>query len=289
MPVPQQGGPVATKRKQWPWIVGVVVLLATAVQCAGGESKDKSASSSATSSTSQSTTASAKPVKAPIAIPGPLNFIQEKWGIKVNAVDIGRHIVDGVDRERAIFDTGNWRIVAQCDYMLDNTLNAGVIKTEEFANIQQAKQGHLIMENFFKAVLDCPADQAGAAESTTAAAPPTTETSAPSTLPAPTDAEVKQAFQAYIDERSSSGVMLAQSVTSVTVSNGVVTVAANPNPVLLESGSSNLAKLFGTPVAFNDDQGIWLRETVQRVDVVDAAGNSLGSMTAAELNKMGAG
>jgi hypothetical protein len=51
----------------------------------------------------------------------------------------------------------------------------------------------------------------------------------------------------------------------------------------------NQAKWLGTPVAFNDEEGVWLRQTVQRVDVIDAAGTSLGSMTAAELNKMGAG
>jgi hypothetical protein len=103
-------------------------------------------------------------VKAPIVIPGPIDFIQEKWGIKVNAVDIGQHIVDGVNSERAIFDPGNWRIVAQCDFMTDNTLNAGVIKNDEFAIISQARQGTSISENFFKAVLDCPADKMGAAE-----------------------------------------------------------------------------------------------------------------------------
>lgn len=121
----------------------------------------------------------------------------------------------------------------------------------------------------------------------TAAPPPTTTTVA---RPAPTDAQVKEAFEAYINERANSGVMLAQSVTSVTVTGGVVTVTLDAEPVVLElSPFDNLAKLFGTPVAFNDDEGVWLRQTVQRVDVVDANGNSLGSMTAAELNKMGAG
>ncbi len=123
----------------------------------------------------------------------------------------------------------------------------------------------------------------------TATATATAESTAAS-RPAPTDAEVKQAFESYINERASSGVMLAQSVTSVTVTGGVVTVTVDAKPAVLElSPFDNLAKLFGTPVAFNDDQGVWLRQTVQRVDVVDAAGKSLGSMTAAELNKMGAG
>ncbi len=122
------------------------------------------------------------------------------------------------------------------------------------------------------------------------AAPTTTEVTTTEVRPAPTDAEVKEAFEAYINERANSGVMLAQSVTSVTVFDGVVTVIVDAKPVVLElSPFDNLAKLFGTPVAFNDDEGVWLRQTVQRVDVVDAAGSSLGSLTAAELNKMGAG
>lgn len=112
----------------------------------------------------------------------------------------------------------------------------------------------------------------------------------PPARPAPTAAEVKQAFDTYIEERADAGVLLAQAVTSVRVEAGVVTVTVEAAPVVLElSPFDNLARLFGTPVAFNDDDGVWLRETVERVDVADAAGRSLGSMAAAELNKLGAG
>lgn len=131
-----------------------------------------------------------------------------------------------------------------------------------------------------------------AAATTTAqtAAPTTTVESTMPSRPAPTNAQVKDAFEAFINERANSGVMLAQSVTDVTVSDGVVTVTLDADPVVLDlSPFDNQAELFGVPVAFNDDDGVWLRKTVQRVDVVDADGNSLGSMTAAELNKMGAG
>lgn len=122
------------------------------------------------------------------------------------------------------------------------------------------------------------------------AATTTVETTTADARPAPTNAQVKEAFESFINERASSGVMLAQSVTDVTVSDGVVTVTLDADPVVLDlSPFDNQAELFGVPVAFNDDDGVWLRKTVQRVDVVDADGNSLGSMTAAELNKMGAG
>jgi hypothetical protein len=122
------------------------------------------------------------------------------------------------------------------------------------------------------------------------AAPPTTVETTTAVRPAPTDAQVKDVFDAFVNARASSGVVLAKSVTSVTVASGVVTVALDAPPAVIELSSfDNQAKLFGTPVAFNDDEGVWLRQTVQRVDVVDAAGQSLGSMTATELNKMGAG
>lgn len=117
-----------------------------------------------------------------------------------------------------------------------------------------------------------------------------TTTTEPAPPPAPTDAEVVAAFQAYIKERADSGVMLADAVTSVTSVDGVVTVTMDASPVVLEASPyDNYAELFGTPAAFNDDEGVWLRQTVQRVDVVDASGQSLGSMTAAELNQRAAG
>lgn len=119
------------------------------------------------------------------------------------------------------------------------------------------------------------------------AAPSTVdETTTAENRPPPTDAEVVQAFQAYIKERADAGVMMAQAVTSVTASGGVVTITLDAPPALLElSPFDNEAEWLGTPAAFNNNEGIWLRKKVQRVDVVNADGTSLGSMTAAELNK----
>jgi hypothetical protein len=53
--------------------------------------------------------------------------------------------------------------------------------------------------------------------------------------PAPTDVQVQKAFQAYINQRADSGVMLAQSVTSVSVNGGVVTVVVDAEPVVMET------------------------------------------------------
>lgn len=129
-----------------------------------------------------------------------------------------------------------------------------------------------------------------AANTTVETAATTTAETATEVRPAPTDAQLKESIEAFVNERSNSGVRVAQAVTSVTASGGVVTVTVDAAPVVLElTPFDNLAKVFGTPAAFNDEEGVWLRRTLRRVDVVDAAGNSLGSMTAAELNKMGAG
>lgn len=94
----------------------------------------------------------------------PITLAEEDNGIKVDAVDIGEEIgrlvlgrVDGVDTQRAIFDKGNWRIVAQCDQMVDKILKVGVIKADEFMAISQAGQARPLSDNTFKFLLDCPA------------------------------------------------------------------------------------------------------------------------------------
>ncbi|MCB9441124.1 MAG: hypothetical protein H6523_12860 [Mycolicibacterium sp.] len=136
-------------------------------------------------------------------------------------------------------------------------------------------------------------------KNTPPAAPATTTNSAtttaeaattPAARPDPTPEQIQQAFQAFVDERATAGVMLAKAVTGVTVDGGVVTVTMDAAPAVLDASPfDNLAEMFGTPVAFDDDDGIWLRQVVQRVDVVDAGGQSLGSLTATELRKKGTG
>jgi hypothetical protein len=277
------------KKKVYKWVGGgaaaFVVLIALSGACGGDDKKSDSNSDAAPAKEAEAP----QVVKAPVVIPSPISFAEEKNGIKVDAVDLGQHIVDGVNRERGIFDRANWRIVAQCDYMVGNTMKAGVIKSDEFGVITAAEQGASIADNSFKFMLDCPAAPAGA--STAQDPPPAAAPEpAPAARPDPTQAEVQLAFQEYIDERAAAGVMLAEAVTDVSVNGGVVTVVMDAPPVVLElSPYDNHAELFGIPVAFDDDEGLWLRQVVQRVDVVSAAGQSMGSMTAAELRKMGTG
>ena len=110
---------------------------------------------------------------------------------------------------------------------------------------------------------------------------------------------VKQAlaeFQDFIDQRASSGVLLAKTVTSLTLTDNVLTATFNPESIGMDQATfdainafPNLAKFIGSPMSFSDEQGDRLRTRVTRVDTVMADGTPAGSMTAAELYKVGTG
>lgn len=112
----------------------------------------------------------------------------------------------------------------------------------------------------------------------------------------PTDDEILAAFQEFIAERSGARVMLAQSVADIRFSDGKLTVALDPARsgaqywALLEASPfDNHAELFGVPAAFDDEAGVWLRQRVAQVEVVDVDGRPLGTLTTAELNRRAAG
>ena len=103
-------------------------------------------------------------------------------------------------------------------------------------------------------------------------------------------------IQAYVDERAAAGVVIAQTVTSITCADGVVTAIFDPGSISMDQETfdylnafSNLADFIGNPLAFDNDQGQRLRTRVTRVDTVMANGSSAGSMTAAEIYKNGTG
>ena len=76
----------------------------------------------------------------------------------IDPIDIGQHMVDGVDVQRGVLDRANWRIAAYCPQMVGNTVIAGVIKEEEFRVITAAAQGTPIAENSLTYLLDCPGE-----------------------------------------------------------------------------------------------------------------------------------
>lgn len=84
--------------------------------------------------------------------------------------------------------------------------------------------------------------------------------------------------------------MLARAVKSITFKNRVVTVVFDPKRVGLSvsdfqslNSFDNLAEFAGTPLEFDDEQGIRLRPAIDRVVTELPNGTSLGSMTTAEI------
>lgn len=145
------------------------------------------------------------------------------------------------------------------------------------------------------------------ADATTAPAPTTQEETpaqAPAEEPATqapaveeiTDEQALAEVQAFIDQRASSGIVLAKTVTSLTLADGVLTATFDPAAAGMDQATfdrlnafPNLAKFVGTPMMSKDDQGARLRSRITRVDTVSADGRSLGSATAAELYRAGTG
>jgi len=132
----------------------------------------------------------------------------------------------------------------------------------------------------------------------TSEAPATAEpaTEAAPAVAAITDEEACAEFQAFVDERAAAGVMIAKTVTSITCADGVVTAVFDPASTGMDQATfdtinafPNLAKFIGSPMSFSDEQGDRLRTRVTRVDTVMADGTPAGSMTAAELYKVGTG
>ncbi|WFN94190.1 hypothetical protein [Gordonia sihwensis] len=106
----------------------------------------------------------------------------------------------------------------------------------------------------------------------------------------PTDAEVIEAFAVYIGQRSAAGVLMAKAVSDIAFRDGRVRITLDPARAGAEYWAlmevqpfDNPAYFYGTVVAFNDDEGTWLRRRVTDVDVVDVDGRPLGTATVAEL------
>lgn len=111
----------------------------------------------------------------------------------------------------------------------------------------------------------------------------------------PTHDEVVEAFSAFLAERSAAGVLLAKA-TRVAFADGVVTVEFNPAAVVPDpdalmrlSPYENHAQFAGMPIVFRNEEGRWLRQVVDRVSTRLVDGTDLGSLSKAELYKIGTG
>lgn len=105
----------------------------------------------------------------------------------------------------------------------------------------------------------------------------------------PTNQEVEDAFNAFLQDRVDS-VPAFSPGAHATFANRVVTVTfqvTDVNRSFIEM--MDMTAVAGSPIAFNDDQGEHLRPAIDRVDVVDQDGNSLGSATTEEIHANGTG
>ncbi len=112
----------------------------------------------------------------------------------------------------------------------------------------------------------------------------------------PTDAEVVEAFQRFLEERAQAGVAIARAVSSVSFASGEVIVVFDASVpgyeewALRETAAfDNWADFAGAPIAFSNPEGDRLRLAVSRVTTFMDDGKPLGSRSAAELYKQGTG
>jgi hypothetical protein len=247
---PAAAAPPRKRKKRHPilWTLGILLLIGwIGSQCDSSNKKDTSSTKESSTETAAAPATSANG-KAPSVIKMVLAAAGTHYGITLEPVDVGRHVLDDVNSERVPFDWANWRIVTQCENFVDGKLPVGVIKQEEFQRLSDFQEGYghnvlgpdsLIGSNGLSFTLNCPNDpaeksNADTPSSTTAATTATTPQDAVDRTIPPTDAQVREAFQAYINERADAGVMMAKSVTSVAFSDGVVTITLDAPPALLE-------------------------------------------------------
>lgn len=105
-----------------------------------------------------------------------------------------------------------------------------------------------------------------------------------------TDADVLEAFNSYLRELASSGVMVAKTVSNVTFSNGIVRVTFDPAMANISqeqfdqfTAFPNLARFVATPIAFSDDLGNRIRPMVDSIETVSADGSPLGTFSRADI------
>lgn len=101
----------------------------------------------------------------------------------------------------------------------------------------------------------------------------------------PTDDEVLQTLQEYVNARADAGVVLAQSVQAMTIAGGVVEVLFDPQQAGLSAAAFDGIHSFDTPArlvadAFSAESGVGalLGPAVTRVQATLVDGTDLGSV-----------
>lgn len=108
--------------------------------------------------------------------------------------------------------------------------------------------------------------------------------------------DVVSEFEAFINERSNAGVVIAQTVTDVSYEDGTVAIVFDPAAAGIDRDTfdsinpfDNLAEFAGVPIAFDDEIGNRLRQIVTGVQTSFVDGTDAGYLSSAELYRMGAG
>jgi hypothetical protein len=105
------------------------------------------------------------------------------------------------------------------------------------------------------------------------------------------DEEVVAAFQDFVKERAAAGVILAQTVSSITYVDRVVLVTFDPAAAGIDQatfdfvleGWENVAYFVASPVAFSDEVGDRMRPAIDSIVTVAADGTPLGTYSAAQI------
>lgn len=107
-----------------------------------------------------------------------------------------------------------------------------------------------------------------------------------------TETEVVAAFQSFMSERATAGVVLAQTVTDISYSDRIVRITFDPAAAgidqatfdfIVEPWGGNIANFAATAVAFTDDVGDRLRPVIDAIETVQSNGTPLGTYTAAQI------
>ena len=136
-----------------PVLAAATVLPLTA--CGSNTTDDSGARTGAASSSAPTSATAAAPTPAPTVISLTLAMAQDQnKDIDFTATDVSGDTVPARRGEpaRGIFDDGNWQVVAQCDNVVDGELKVGVVKRDEFA---QVEDGRMVSENGYATLLDC--------------------------------------------------------------------------------------------------------------------------------------
>lgn len=102
-------------------------------------------------------------------------------------------------------------------------------------------------------------------------------------------------IRSFIDERSASGVMMADAFTEITLTNGTLTATWSEDALgqiksrtlLGLTPFDNLAAFIGTPMSFDNEEGRQIRQHVRSISVIGPFG--VGTMSARELYERGTG